>query len=55
MDDKEVVLITGIYAAVVILIAVVMLAGGAYIEAHLTTRDSGFVLSKERALWETNM
>lgn len=48
MDDREVMVITGVYIALIIIITAVLLLGGAYIEAHIMNWDISLVLSKEK-------
>lgn len=56
MDNREVVLITGAYVAVVVLVAVVMLAGGACVAEHIVNWDIGDIaLFNTGTLWEANI
>lgn len=54
MDDREVVLITGVCVAVVLLIAFAVLIGGSDMEEYADW-NTGFALSNERASWEANI
>ena len=55
MDDREVVLITGVYVAVVLLLALVLLIGGTDLEEYIATWDAVTDLTNERISWEANI
>lgn len=55
MDDREVALITGIYVAVILAVALILIIGGTDMEEYIADWDNGFTLSDERAFWEANI
>ena len=55
MDDREVVLIAGVYVAVVVLLALVLLTGGTDVEEYISNWNAVSDLTNERMSWETNI
>lgn len=55
MDNREAALITGLYVAVILFVALALLIGGTDMEEYITDWNNGLILSNERASWEANM